>query len=339
MATDELNILFTCAGRRVAMMNKFRRAMAELGVQGKILATDLTFASAGFQAADVGLEAPPVSDTAYLPWLRKVVAKHRVGLIIPVTDLDLMMLAWRREEFLAAGCEVMVGHEKAVSLCRDKLATAGLIERIGLPVIRSLSLEEFLGAPFFPCFVKPVSGSASVGAKAISSEEALRTHVETFGNDLLVQDFISGPEYTIDVYRAKSGECLAIVPRQRLAVRSGEVEKGITVGDDDLIDAARRISDALDGMWGVFCCQCRRGPEGKARFFEINPRFGGGAPLSIASGADLPRYLLEEVLGRETSARPGTFTRNLLMVRYDEAAFVTIDDASSLSMDEPPTFR
>ena len=56
------------------------------------------------------------------------------------------------------------------------------------------------------------------------------------------------------------------------------------------------FAEHLDGMWGVFCCQCRRSGTGPVRFFEINARFGGGAPLSIAAGANLPLYLLQEVL-------------------------------------------
>ena len=95
----------------------------------------------------------------------------------------------------------------------------------------------------------------------------------------------------------------------------------------------------MDGLWGVFCCQCRR-PEGRPpHFFEINPRFGGGAPLSIAAGADLPKYLLQEVLGLTIEAKVGEFTRNLLMLRYSDHVTKAIRDPSGLPGFDTPIFK
>ena len=74
-------------------------------------------------------------------------------------------------------------------------------------------------------------------------------------------------------------------------------------------------------------------------FFEVNPRFGGGAPLSIAAGADLPLYLLQEVLGMPITASVGDFTDQLLMLRYDDALFVQVDDCSDLPGFDTPHFQ
>ena len=156
---------------------------------------------------------------------------------------------------------------------------------------------------------------------------------------MLVQEYVPGREYTIDVYRSREGEVKCVVPRQRLLVRSGEVEKGVTVQNEELIDSAVRLSSCLDGMWGVFCCQCRWENSQPPRFFEINPRFGGGAPLSIAAGANLPLYLLQEVLGQPITAKLGEFKDNLLMLRYDEAFFVDAEDPTDLPGYDTPEFR
>ena len=120
-----------------------------------------------------------------------------------------------------------------------------------------------------------------------------------------------------------------IVPRQRLRVRTGEVEQGITTNDSDILDAARDLANALEGLLGVFCAQCRRTPDGEILFYEVNPRFGGGAPLSIAAGANLPQYLLEDVLGVDISA-DGCFQNDLMMMRYPTAFFKTINTPSKL---------
>lgn len=334
----ELNILFTCAGRRVALIEAFRGAMAKLGLTGRLLATDVSIASPAYHRADQGLLMPPVDDGRYIGALLEAVRAHRVGLLVPLTDLDLSLLAEARERFAAAGCTVMIGSPRAVALCQDKARTNELLTRAGLPTIRTMSLQQFRAQPFYPCFVKPTRGSAGVGTRQIQDDRQLRSHVAAFGEDLLVQDVIDGREYTLDVYRSRAGQVLCVVPRQRLAVRSGEVEKGVTVRNEALIAAGVKLARQLDELWGVFCCQCRcseEDPSQPPRFFEINPRFGGGAPLAIAAGADLPTYLLEDLMGLPITARLGEFTDRLLMLRYDESVFVRLEGPP----DELPGFR
>ncbi|HUS47020.1 MAG TPA: ATP-grasp domain-containing protein [Phycisphaerae bacterium] len=331
--------MFTCAGRRVALMEAFRHAMEELAVTGRVIAADVTDASAAFQKADEGVIVPSAGHIEYVPALLSTVRKHNVGLLVPLTDLDIRSLARQRQKFADAGCTVMVGSEDTVMLCRDKARTNACLKAAGLATVRTLPLSDFRREPFYPCFVKPIRGSASVGAGAIHGEKELHAHVATFGELLIVQDYIPGREYTIDVYRSRDGQVRCVVPRQRLTVRSGEIEKGITSKDPQLIDAAVNLAALLGDIWGVFCCQCRRAPGGEPHFFEINPRFGGGVPLSIAAGANLPLYLLQEVLGLPITAKIGEFTDRLLMMRYDEAVFMRIDDPDKLPGFDAPQFR
>jgi carbamoyl-phosphate synthase large subunit len=334
-----LNILFTCAGRRVALLEGFRRAMDQLQVKGAVLAADLTSASAAFHTADEGFLVPAVDSSAYVPALKDICGAHEVGLLIPLTDLDLPCLSRSREEFAAAGCEVMIGPPETVQLCRDKTLTNEYLGRIGLRTIRTFRLEQFRAEPFFPCFIKPIRGSASIGTGVLHSEAELKAHLSTFGDLMLVQDYVPGSEYTLDIYRTRAGEVACVVPRQRLAIRAGEVEKGLTVRDEELIACGVKLGENLQGLWGVINAQCRRPPGSAAHFFEINPRFGGGAPLAIAAGADLPRYVLEERLGLSVSARLGEFTPHLLMLRYDQGAFVQVDDPTKLPGYETPEAR
>ncbi len=339
ISQQELNILFTCAGRRVALLGAFRRAMDELGITGKLVASDRTCASSAFHAADVGELTPLVGRVEYIPALLDLVAKHRIGLVVPLTDLDLRSLGRQKHRFVEAGAAVMIGDEPDIRLCRDKAATNELFGRAGLGTIKTLSLQKFYREPFYPCFVKPIRGSAGIATGIINTENELHAHVATYGDLLLVQEYVPGQEYTIDIYRDRQGVVRCAVPRQRLAVRAGEVSKGITVNDRQLIEASAKLGGLLGNVWGVFCAQCRREDGQKPRFFEVNPRFGGGAPLSIAAGANLPLYLLQEVLGRPITANLGEFTDQLLMLRYDEAVFVQVDDPQSLPGYDTPTFK
>jgi len=323
----------------VALLEAFRAAMKELGVQGKIVAADITATSAGFQRADVGEIVPPVGRLEYLEKLVDIVETHDIGLLVPLTDLDLRRLARQKDRFAERGCEVMIGSEQVVSYCRDKKRLNRLLRKADLATIKTLSPAQFVKEPFFPCFVKPARGSAGIGSGVVQNEQQFQAHLTTFGEAMVVQEFVPGQEFTIDVYRDRQGQVRCVVPRQRLVVRSGEVEKGVTRKDPELIDAAIRLAGTLGDLWGVFCCQCRRSREERPRFFEVNPRFGGGVPLSVAAGANLPRCLLEEVLHRPVTARVGEFTDNLVMMRYDEAVFTQVENLSSLPGYKSPQFR
>ena len=341
MSKRELNILFTCVGRRVALIDCFRRAMAELGLTGRCLATDITSTSPAFHKADKGFIAPSVNSVNYTPAVLEIAEKNRAGLLVPLTDLDLRVLARHRERYAKVGCTVMVASEPTIVLCRDKVKTFRMMRDGGLATIVTFSLEEFMERPFYPCFVKPVRGSGGFGASVVHTSKQMRAHIATFGEQLLVQEYVPGQEFTIDVYRTRDRQVRCVVPRQRLAVRSGEVEKGVTVRDEPLVQAVIKLSGLLDDLWGVFCCQCRRmdGPGAEPRFFEVNPRFGGGAPLSIAAGADLVLYLLQEVTGKRVTARLGRFRGGLLMLRYEQAVFVPVRDPQDLPGYRTPVFR
>ena len=338
-SSDQFNILFTCVGRRVALLDAFRSAMAELGLTGKLLATDITTASPAFHAADKGILVPRAGRVEYVPALLDIVRAHDVKLLVPLTDLDLRSLARQRKKFTDLGCTVMVGSEQAITLCRDKARTNALLGENGLATINTFTLQEFLAKPFYPCFVKPVRGSASIGAGMLHDEKELWAHVATYGDLMLIQEYVPGREYTIDVYRSRDGKVRCVVPRQRLTVRSGEVEQGVTVMNEHLIDSTARLAGYLGDIWGVFCCQCRWPEDGPPRFFEINPRFGGGAPLSIRAGANLPLYLLQEVLSRPITAEMGNFKPGMLMLRYDQAVFIDVDNIEDLPGYHSPQFR
>lgn len=338
-AQRELNILFTCTGRRVALIESFRKSLTDLGLKGKLFAADITSTVPAFHMVDQGFTVPSVNSLDYTPTILDIVRKNRVGLIIPLTDLDLRVLARHREKYAAMGCTAMVPSESTIVLCRDKVQTFRLLKQRGLATITTLTLQEFMANPFYPCFVKPIRGSGGFGASMVRNAKQMEAHIATFGDFLLVQEYVPGQEFTIDVYRSRDGKVRCVVPRQRLVVRCGEVEKGITSCDKKLIDATIEMVNLLDDLWGVFCCQCRRTSDGVAHFFEINPRFGGGTPLSIAAGADLPKYVLQETLGLPITAEIGKFTDKLMMLRYDDAVFVPVDDPTVLPGYDTPMFR
>jgi len=310
-------------------MEAFRQALASLGLRGKLIAADLSAASPAFHVADAAEIVPRAGCIEYIPGLLDIVKRHNISLVLPMTDLDIRSLARQRAKFDAFGCSVMIGSEESIKLCRDKAAFQKILSAAGLATIKTMSLEEFRTNPFYPCFVKPLRGSASVGTGVINNDRELKAHVATFGELLVVQEYAPGQEFTVDVFRSRDETVHCVVPRLRMVIRSGEVEMGITIRDKHVIEDTTTLAGLLGDIWGVFCCQCKRDTDGRPRFFEVNPRFGGGSPLSIAAGANLPRYVLQEILGKPIDKNID-FQENLMMLRYDQAVFTVENKPESL---------
>src|SRR4029077_14834598 len=176
-----------------------------------------------------------------------------------------------------------------------------------------------------PLFIKPRFGRGGVGAFQVRTSRDLEFFLQYVENPV-VQEYLNGPEFTIDVLCDFAHRPLSIVPRERVVVRSGVIDRGRTVRDRALIDLAESVTRALP-FAGAVNIQCRV-VNGEPVVFEINPRFSGGIPLTIAAGADFPRYLIELALGRRVLPRIGQFHDGLWMTNYEASVFV---DASGLT--------
>jgi carbamoyl-phosphate synthase large subunit len=328
-AGSEFNILFTCAGRRVEILQAFRNAMTAAGVSGQIITTEADDYFATKSVADASFRVPLVRDEGYLSAFLDIIKTNNIRMVVPLTDLDILLLAQNEPLLKTMGCTPAVGTPQSVTTCRDKHLFASALASQGIPTIPTQDVPTFQAAPYYPCFAKPLSGSSSIGAEKLDSPEQLQQHINAFGEDLVLRPFIDGQEFAFDFYKSRAGEVKIVVPRLRLRVHSGEVEQGITVDDPALIQAARGLGEALEGLWGVFCAQCRRTTDGEILFYEVKPRFGGGAPLSIAANANLPLYLIQDVRGQDIST-DGTFEPNLMMMRYPASKYAQVNDPKSL---------
>ncbi len=108
-----------------------------------------------------------------------------------------------------------------------------------------------------------------------------------------------------------------VVPRKRIEIRAGEISKGQVVKHPRIMSEAAKLVEALGAGPGVITLQLFLTKDGGVKFIEINPRFGGGVPLSIKAGANFPKWILQELLGRKPNIRFDGFRDNLIMLRYD----------------------
>ena len=133
-------------------------------------------------------------------------------------------------------------------------------------------------------------------------------------------------EFTIDMYYGNDGMVKSIVPRQRIEIRAGEINKGVT-RKNAIIAYLRSRLGHLNGVRGVICLQLfYNETSGDIKAIEINPRFGGGYPLSYEAGANFIEYLTREYLLGQELEYDESWTDNLLMLRYDAAVFTQLND-------------
>jgi carbamoyl-phosphate synthase large subunit len=149
--------------------------------------------------------------------------------------------------------------------------------------------------------------------------------------DPIVQEYLDGPEFTIDVLCDGRGRPLSIVPRERVVIRAGVIDRGRTVNDPALIALAEQACQAIR-FAGPINIQCRmRG--GEPVIFEINPRFSGGIPLTIQAGADFPQMLVRMALGRHVAPQIGGFRDHLWMTSFETSFFLEAPDVVRAGFD------
>jgi carbamoyl-phosphate synthase large subunit len=324
MTPPPTNILFLAAGRRVSLVRAFKQALAELGDAGLAITEDAVRSAPAHVVSDRQVALPRCTEPGYVEQLFGLCQREQVRMIVPLIDTVLPVLAPHRAAFERIGVASLVASPETIAIGHHKGRTGDFFRGHGFKTPHVFSDAEIadLSERNFPVFVKPPSGSSSIGAEKVTSAHDL-AYLRARAPNLLVMEQVTGPEYTVDVYVDLKGVPRCAVPRRRLEVRAGEVSKGLTVRDEAIIAPSLAIAARLPGAVGCITLQCFKRPNGEVCFIEINARFGGGYPLSWHAGANYPRWLLQEVRGD----RPDFLDRidwrdNLAMLRYDDELIV-----------------
>lgn len=315
----KINVLFTCIGRRVSLLRSFRRAAEELGLTASFYGTDSSELSPAFQLCDKGFKTSRVESDSYIDEILSIVKEQEVGLLVPTVDLDLKILAEKRDKFSELGCFVLVSGAEVVDICQDKLKTYQFLCEHKFGTAKTMSYAEAASQEGleWPCFLKPQHGYASRGNAVVKSREELEFYGERIP-DCIVQNYIEGEEYTCDVYVDFDMEVRCVVPRRRLEIRAGEVSKSRIVKAERIMSEGKRLVELLEAGPGVITLQLFVTEGEKLKFIEVNPRFGGGVPLSIKAGADFPKWLLQGLGGEKLKIEADGFKDGLTMLRYDD---------------------
>lgn len=310
-----MNILFTCAGRRRYLLKYFKEV---IGDSGNIVATDMQLSAPALTAADVKIQVPRVYADDYIPKTLEICKEQKIDVLISLNDLELPILSEHKAEFEASGVKVIVSDPAVIDICFDKYKTAQFIESLGLKTPKTyVDYNEAVeaiksGELNFPLILKPRWGSGSIGLEFVDDLEELEmvykldrkkvmksilAKASVDDNFLLIQEVIKGPEYGLDIANDLKGEYRGVSVKQKLAMRSGETDKAITVDNAKIREIGATIGKALKHIGNLDCDVLER--DGEFYVLELNPRFGGGYPFSQEAGVNMPKAIVAWAQGED----------------------------------------
>lgn len=284
-----ISILFLGASKRVTLIEQFRAAADSLDVELTIFSAEKEerfYPISG--VVDKVLSAPLFSDELFQVWLDNVISKYSIDIVIPNMDSATVALSKYRENGTSPAWLVVSSYGLCEKMNDKVLANNYFIEK---------SIPTFDNTSYYPKIIKDKLGYGAKNQKIIYNKQELDEYLDRI-DDYIVQDYLPGDETTVDLYFTRTGKLHGYVLRDRLEVSDGEVMECITrEANEDEKRLIEKIS--MLGQWeGCITLQYIRYQD-KYYVVEINPRFGGGATCSIASGLNMPKYILQEFLGTE----------------------------------------
>lgn len=313
-----MNILFCSVGRRCELLKDFR---ATLGNEVKIVVTDNSQVAPAMAFADKAYLVPLISDPSYISIILDICKKEQIQAVTTLIDPEIMLLAEHREEFEKLGVIVLAPYLETAKLCFNKYDMYRFLTQKGIPTVKTYgSYTEFLSSYEedgikFPVFVKPRTGSGSVGARKIDTLELLQQVTEQ-DESLIIQELMTGKDLDADVYvDTISHKPVAVFSKKKLSTTIGGANKTISFKDEKLFAFVQKIIGEMqfNGPLDMdFFYQ-----DGTYYLSEINPRFGGAYLHAYGAGVDFIRMIRENVEGRENPVCIGEYEEDVVMMMYD----------------------
>lgn len=323
----DVNILILSAGRRVELVKLFKETAQKMGITSNVIAADLSDMAPACYFADRFYLIPRIGAPTYLDEIIRICNKEEIALVIPTIDTELLLLAQNKEMLEEkTKARVLISDVSVIEICRNKMNSQRFFEENGFGVPKEIKdiQEENIQ---FPVFIKPLDGSSSINAFRVNNQRELEFFY-SYIEKPIVQELMVGEEYTIDVFLDFDSHIITMVPRRRLATRSGEIAKGKIVKDREIMEDVTRLMNILKPV-GHITVQCMKTEKG-IRYIEINPRFGGGAPMAIRAGANSCENLYRLLRGEKLEYNEN-YKENLLFLRFDDS--IMLDENMELYHD------
>lgn len=316
----EYNILCCNVGRRGRLMLDFRRSLAG---KGKVVGTDNWSVAPALFLADKMYVVPKIRERNYLETVLDICSREDIKAIATFIDPEIELLSAHREVFLSRGILPLCPSERTAHLCFDKYEMFKHLRGHGVRTVltyRDLaSFKEGLekGEIAFPVFVKPVSGSGSVGARRVDDMPALEELFKEGAYDYIIQELMQEGDCDADVYvDCISHEVVSVFSKRKIETRIGGASKTVSFKDPALFDFVREVCSVLE-LSGP-CDMDFFLKDGRYCLSEINPRFGGAYLHAYGAGVDFMKYILRNIDGLANEPEIGCYDEGVLMLMYDD---------------------
>jgi carbamoyl-phosphate synthase large subunit len=301
-------VLLTGAGKRYDIVACFSRLT-------KTVVADPSPLAPAQYAAQVRSSVPLIGDPGYIPALERLCEQHGVGAVLPLTDLDIELLARARED---GRLPALVPSAEVARATYDKYEAHLLLQRHGLPSPPTTLPEQGLDELDYPVMVKPRRGSGARSIHLARDAAQAGFFIDYVSEPTMVQRAMGGPEMSVDCLGDPSGRCLNAIPRTMLESRGGESIKGQVVHDEELIELGRRTMEALR-VTGPATIQAFRDPDVGLGITDVNTRFGGAFPApayAALPGRSYPELIVRMAAGEALAPHVGEFRAGTTFTRY-----------------------
>lgn len=321
-----MNILIPNIGRRGYLV-KYIKDIDDF--HGKVYVSDCDTTASGLYGSNDGyfiLPKPSDDEDRYVDEVLHLCEKEDIGLIIPVIDPEIFILSKYVDLFARQNILIMVSSKEVMDICYNKILMNHFLEQNDFLIPRTYdSLENFeedyaKGKITLPVIIKPIYGSGSELTYKVSSVKAVKA---LFFDDCVIQEFIEGQEYGVDVFNDLNRTPIRCVVKKKIAMRSGETDKAISVKDIKLQHALIKLAEKLGHIGNLDCDVIRKNDD--LYIIDLNPRLGGGYPATHESGVNLLEIMIALALGEGGKIKPEfeNYKENLLVMK--EVNIVTFE--------------
>ena len=306
MSPDSPAVLLTGVGKRYDIVSAFAQ-------HAPVVAVDPNPLAPAQYAATHRYVPPRIDDPGYVPFLAELCERHAVGAVLPLTDLDIEVLAEAR----AGGrLPALVPSPEVARATYDKYETHQLLGRHGLPSPPTVLPGET--PPSFPVMVKPRRGSGARSIHPARTPQEAEFFCGYVDEPVMVQRLMDGPEFSMDCLGDRDGRCLNVIPRTMIESRGGESIKGTVIDDPELIALGRAVMEAL-AVAGPCTVQAFRDREIGLAVTDVNTRFGGAFPAPVYAalpGRSYPELIVRMAHGEAIEPHVGELRAGVTFSRY-----------------------
>lgn len=313
-----MNILISSSGRRTKLVEYF---INEFSNDGKVIVTDCDYLAPTMYIGAKGYIVPRITDENYIDEIIKICKMENINAIMSLIDPELSLLAKNKLKFEEIGVKVLVSEYEVTELCFDKMAMFKFLEENNFNCAKTYcDINKFKkdlesSSVKFPVFVKPRTGSASLGINKVDNIKHLEILFE-LSDDLIIQEFLDGQEYGVDVYTDFiSKEIISIFAKKKIRMRSGETDKAVSIKDEKLFNIISNFVAKL-GTLGPIDIDVFE-VNGEYYLSEVNPRFGGGHLLAYECGDNYPIYIKNNLNNVSNNPNIGNYEESVYMIKHD----------------------